>query len=87
MSSDQPHLPEDLTTFLQAGKQLQYDYDFAEPGQLTLKALSDLRVVDIYYSSAEEGHAPGQNEEPGAGWDPHIEDDDPGYYAIPPSTS
>jgi hypothetical protein len=83
MSSDQAHLPEDLTTFLQAGKQLQYDYDSAEPGQLTLKALSDLRVADIYHSSAEEGHAPGHNEEPGAGWDPHIEDDNPGYYAIP----
>jgi hypothetical protein len=77
------NLPADLIEFLEAGRRLEYDATAAEPGQLVLKPLSALSVREIYYSSAEEGHAPGENEEPGAGEDPHYDDEDQGYYAVP----
>ena len=77
------NLPADLVAFLGAGRQLDYDEQSAEPGQLTLKRLEELTVREIYSSSAEEGHAPGENEEPGAGGDPHYEDEEQGYYAVP----
>ena len=76
-------LPADLVDFLRAGRQLEYDAQLAEPGQLMLKPLDALTVREIYSSSAEEGHPPGENEEPGAGLDPHYEDEEKGYYAVP----
>jgi len=37
----------------------------------------------LYFNSEEEGHPAGVNEEPGAEEDPHIDDEEPGFYVIP----
>jgi hypothetical protein len=77
------NLPDDLVAFLEAGRVLEYPADDAEPGLLELRRLDQLELREVYYSSAEEGHAPGENEEPNAGDDPHADDEEQGYYAIP----
>jgi hypothetical protein len=76
-------LPDDLVAFLTAGRQLEYDPATAEPGMLTLRPLDELTLGAIYMNSDEEGHAPDEHEEPGAGEDPHIDDEETGYYLIP----
>jgi hypothetical protein len=63
------NLPDDLVAFLEAGRVLEYPADDAEPGLLELRRLDQLELREIYYSSAEEGRGPGENEEPNAGDD------------------
>jgi len=76
-------LPKDLTDFLGAGRQLDYDATAAEPGLLALRRLGELTLGALCVNSDEEGHPPGESEEPGAGEDPHIYDEETGYYVIP----
>ena len=80
--TDDRRLPDDLVAFL-AKPRLAYDYSKAEPEKLDLRSLDAVELGEIYFSSVEEGHAPGMNEEPGAGFDTHIEEDEEGYYIIP----
>src|SRR5688500_5552000 len=77
------NIPADLREFLAAGRSLEYDIEQAEPELLTLRRLDALTLGAIYGGGGEEGHPPGENEEPGAGEDPHLSDDDPGHYVVP----
>ena len=47
------NLPQDLVAFLKGGKQLQYDYKKVEPGKITLKSYSDLKIGAVWINSDE----------------------------------
>lgn len=74
-------LPDDLVAFFEAGRQLEYDGALAEPGRLLLKAADELSLGELYVSSADEGHAPGDRDEADQDDDPHGGDE--GYYVVP----
>jgi hypothetical protein len=69
---DEKVLPQDLVVFLKDNKQLSYDADECEPGQITLLPFNKLAVGEVYINS--EG-APFVDDDPHAG--------EEGYYSVP----
>jgi hypothetical protein len=65
-------IPPDLTDFLHAGKQLEYDTALCEAGVIVLKSPDELSVSDVYVDSEE---SPLRDSDPNAGVE--------GYYAVP----
>ena len=65
-------IPQDLSEFLVAGKQLEYDTELCEAGRVVLHHAKQLKVAPIFIDS--EG-SPLYDEDPNAGIH--------GYYAVP----
>lgn len=65
-------IPEDLRAFLRAKKQLEYDADECEPGQIKLLPLSKLKLGKIWINAKSKKKPQG---------DPHAGED--GHYPIP----
>ncbi len=72
MNMDEKVFPKDLVEFLKNGKQLNYDPDECEPGQITLLPFEELSLGEVYIDS--EGA-------PFVDKDPHAEEK--GYYSVP----
>lgn len=69
---DKMDLSQDLIDFLKSGKQLSYDPEDCEPGQIILLPFEELTLGEVYIDS--EGS-------PFADKDPHT--GEKGYYAVP----
>jgi hypothetical protein len=61
-------LPDEAIKFLQAGRQLKYDHNLIEAGEVKLKRLDELSQGEVWINTDIEG-------------DPHFGED--GYYSIP----
>ncbi len=64
-------LPKDLIDFLKSGKELEYDADKCEPGQISLLPFDELTIGEVYVNSEES---------PLAEKDPHS--GEKGYYSV-----
>lgn len=62
------NLPDDAVGFFQAGRQLEYDANRVEAGEVKLKRLNELSLGEVWIGTDMDG-------------DPHAEEE--GYYAIP----
>lgn len=69
---DEKLFPHDLVTYLKGGKQLKYDADECEPGQIILLPFDELMLGEVYIDSEES---------PIAENDPHAGEE--GYYSVP----
>lgn len=65
------YLPKDLLTFLDQGKELNFDHETTEVGRVTLKQIKDLAETDLYINS---GAPPSKNAD--------VDNGKSGYYAI-----
>ena len=66
------NLPKDLVKFLKSRKQLQYDPNLIEPGEVKLLPFEDIKPGVVWINSDQ---APFEDD------DPHIGED--GYYEVP----
>lgn len=69
---DEALFPKDFVEFLKSGKQLEYDVDECEAGQISLLPFEELTLGEVYIDSESS---------PIAEKDPHS--GEKGYYAVP----